>query len=95
MPTPDAAPHLQRAAAESVLKQLQQNPDAWQRVDTILETSQSQQSKFFAMQVSPKSALPQRHAGWGGEGSVHGVHRCQLGWWGRGQGWQAGLRATL
>ena len=44
-----AAP--QRTAAESVLKQLQANPDAWQRVDTILETSTSQQSKFFAMQV--------------------------------------------
>ena len=44
--------NAQRTSAESVLKQLQQNPDAWQRVDTILETSQSQQSKFFAMQVS-------------------------------------------
>lgn len=43
--------HVQRSAAESILKQLQQNPDAWQRVDSILETSQSQQSKFFAMQV--------------------------------------------
>lgn len=42
---------LQRAAAEGVLKQLQAHQDAWQRVDVILEQSQSQQTKFLAMQV--------------------------------------------
>lgn len=44
---------VQRAAAESVLKQLQSHQDAWQRVDVILEQSQNQQTKFLAMQVSP------------------------------------------
>lgn len=42
---------LQRKIAENVLKKLQESPDAWQRVDSILEQSQSQQSKFFALQV--------------------------------------------
>ena len=41
----------QRAAAESILKQLQAHQDAWQRVDVILEQSQNQQTKFLAMQV--------------------------------------------
>ncbi len=43
---------LQRAAAEGVLKALQANPDAWQKVDSILETSTNQQTKFFALQAS-------------------------------------------
>lgn len=42
---------LQRSAAESVLRRLQENPDAWTRVDAILEQSPSQQSKYFALQV--------------------------------------------
>lgn len=41
----------QRAAAETVLRQLQQHPEAWTRVDAILEKSSSQQSKYFALQV--------------------------------------------
>ena len=43
---------LQRNAAESVLRKLQEHPEAWTRVDRILELSQSQQSKFFALQVA-------------------------------------------
>lgn len=42
---------LQRTAAEGVLRKIQEHPDAWTRVDRILEASQSQQSKFFALQV--------------------------------------------
>lgn len=49
----------QRAAAEAVLRQLQQHPEAWTRVDAILEKSSSQQSKYFALQVCAFNA---RHA---------------------------------
>ncbi|KAK9807779.1 hypothetical protein WJX72_008954 [[Myrmecia] bisecta] len=42
---------LVRAAAEASLKKLQEHPEAWTRVDSILEQSQSQQSKFFALQI--------------------------------------------
>ena len=42
---------LQRVAAERVLSELQKNPEAWTRVDAILEKSQTQQAKFFALQV--------------------------------------------
>lgn len=42
---------LQRTAAEAVLKKFQEHPDAWTRVDAILESSQNQQSKFFGLQV--------------------------------------------
>jgi Importin-beta N-terminal domain len=47
---------VQRAAAETILKQLQAHQDAWQRVDVILEQSQNQQTKFLAMQVSVERA---------------------------------------
>lgn len=43
---------LQRKIAENVLKKLQEAPDAWTRVDGILEQSKSQHSKFFALQVN-------------------------------------------
>ena len=42
---------LQRVAAEAVLKKLQEHPEAWTRVDAILEHSKSQQTKFFGLQV--------------------------------------------
>ena len=42
---------LQRASAEAVLKELQAQPDAWTKVDTILESSSTEQTKFFALQV--------------------------------------------
>ena len=41
----------QRAAAEAVLKAVQAHPDAWSRVDAVLEHSRNSQSKFFALQV--------------------------------------------
>ena len=42
---------MQRNAAENLLKQLQEHPEAWTRVDGILEQSKNQQTKFFALQV--------------------------------------------
>lgn len=44
-------PCLQRSSAEAVLKELQAQPDAWTKVDTILERSTTEQTKFFALQV--------------------------------------------
>ena len=44
--------NAQRKVAENVLKKLQEAPDAWTRVDGILEQSQNQQTKFFALQVN-------------------------------------------
>lgn len=43
--------HKQRAAAEKVLKAYQDHPDAWARVDAILDKASTQQTKFFALQV--------------------------------------------
>lgn len=37
--------------AEAVLKQFQEHPEAWTRVDAILEASKNQQTKFFGLQV--------------------------------------------
>ena len=42
---------MQRKASEDILRKLQAMPESWQRVDAILETSKSQQAKFFALQV--------------------------------------------
>eukprot|EP00803_Ostreobium_quekettii_P010458 evm.model.scf_31.9 EVM.evm.TU.scf_31.9 scf_31:180059-191953(+) len=41
----------QRSAAEAVLKKLQEHPDSWSKVDAILEHSQNDQTKFFALQI--------------------------------------------
>ncbi|GBF89748.1 hypothetical protein Rsub_02918 [Raphidocelis subcapitata] len=41
----------QRATAEKALKAYQDHPEAWSRVDTILEKAQTQQTKFFALQI--------------------------------------------
>lgn len=43
---------MQRQASERVLQKLQEHPDAWTRVDSVLEHSQSQQAKFYALQVN-------------------------------------------
>lgn len=43
--------YLQRSQAQKVLTQLKEHPDAWTRVDTILEYSRSQQTKFFALLI--------------------------------------------
>lgn len=41
----------QRTAAEAALRQFQEHPEAWTRVDTILEHSKFQHSKVFALQI--------------------------------------------
>nr|CAD7393395.1 unnamed protein product [Timema cristinae] len=43
-------PFTQRVAQE-VLTTLKEHPDAWTRVDTILEFSQNQQTKYYALQI--------------------------------------------
>jgi len=48
---------LQRAAAESVLLQFQQHPDAWTRVDTILSESKMQQTRYIALKVRERQGL--------------------------------------
>ncbi len=48
---------VQRTSAEAVLKELQAQPDAWTKVDTILERSTTEQTKFFALQVSFDSTV--------------------------------------
>lgn len=48
---------MQRQASERVLQKLQEHPDAWTRVDSVLEHSQSQQAKFYALQVQFQPAL--------------------------------------
>merc|ERR550532_2332810 len=37
--------------AQEVLTTLKEHPDAWTRVDTILEFSQNQQTKYYALQI--------------------------------------------
>lgn len=44
-------PPPQRARSEQVLKALQNHPDAWTRVDSILETTQNNQTKFYALSI--------------------------------------------
>jgi hypothetical protein len=48
---------LQRAAAEGVLLQFQQHPDAWTRVDTILSESKMQQTRYIALKVRERQGL--------------------------------------
>lgn len=43
---------VQRVAAEQALKAFQEHPEAWTRVDSILEKAKTQQTKYFALQVS-------------------------------------------
>ncbi|KAL6069759.1 Exportin-1 [Balamuthia mandrillaris] len=47
----------QQAEAERVLAQLQEHPQAWSRVDTILEYSESQSTKFLALSILEKVIL--------------------------------------
>ncbi len=37
--------------AEKILSSLKEHPEAWTRVDSILEFSSSQQTKYFALQI--------------------------------------------
>jgi len=41
----------QQRMAQEVLTTLKEHPDAWMRVDTILEYSQNQQTKYYALQI--------------------------------------------
>eukprot|EP00878_Enallax_costatus_P008164 GHUV01008537.1.p1 GENE.GHUV01008537.1~~GHUV01008537.1.p1 ORF type:complete len:557 (+),score=174.07 GHUV01008537.1:920-2590(+) len=41
----------QRGAAEKVLKAFQEHPEAWTRVDVILEKAKTQQTKYIALQI--------------------------------------------
>jgi hypothetical protein len=45
---------LQRDQAGKLLAQLQEHPQAWSRVDQILEQSKSQSTKFFALAILEK-----------------------------------------
>jgi exportin-1 len=38
-----------------LLNHLKEHPDAWSRVDTILEFSQNQQTKYYALQILEKT----------------------------------------
>ena len=46
-PLPPPGPILN----QQLLTTLKEHPDAWTRVDTILEYSQNQQTKYYALQV--------------------------------------------
>ncbi|PSC71723.1 exportin-1-like isoform X2 [Micractinium conductrix] len=46
-----AGSNQERMAAEAVLKAVQEHPEAWTRVDAILEHSKNPQTKFFGLQV--------------------------------------------
>ena len=37
--------------ANEILNSLKEHPEAWQRVDQILQDSQSQETKFYACQI--------------------------------------------
>ena len=63
---------LQRKAAEDILRKLQAMPEAWTRVDSILEKSQSQQAKFFALQARHSKTAP-----WGCNTSIHSCRAVQ------------------
>ncbi|CAH0702443.1 unnamed protein product [Spodoptera exigua] len=41
----------QQRTAQEVLTALKEHPDAWTRVDTILEYSQNQETKYYALQI--------------------------------------------
>ena len=43
--------HIQQRVAQEVLTTLKEHPDAWTRVDTILEFSQNLQTKYYALQI--------------------------------------------
>lgn len=41
----------QQHMAQEILTNLKEHPDAWTRVDTILEFSTNEQTKYFALQI--------------------------------------------
>jgi exportin-1 len=46
---------LKQKHAGDILNKLKEHPDSWTRVDTILEFSQNQQTKYFALQILEKT----------------------------------------
>ena len=42
---------FQQRVAQEVLTTLKEHPEAWQRVDTILEYSSNPNTKFYALQI--------------------------------------------
>jgi exportin-1 len=46
---------LKQKQAGEILNHLKEHPDAWTRVDTILEFSQNQQTKYYALQILEKT----------------------------------------
>lgn len=42
---------VQQKMAEKILNTLKEHPDAWMRVDSILEYSSNQETKYFALQI--------------------------------------------
>jgi exportin-1 len=41
----------QQRVAQEILTTLKEHPDAWTRVDTILEFSNNQETKYYALQI--------------------------------------------
>ena len=41
----------EQKTAQEVLTTLKEHPDSWQKVDTILEFSQNQHTKYYALQI--------------------------------------------
>ena len=46
-----ASSGTEQKMAEEVLTTLKEHPDAWTKVDTILEFSNNQQTKYYALQI--------------------------------------------
>jgi exportin-1 len=42
---------IQQKAAQNILTTLKEHQEAWTRVDTILEFSNNQQTKYYALQI--------------------------------------------
>lgn len=74
---PPSAQLAQRVAAEAVLKKVQEHPDAWTRVDAILEHSKNQQTRFFGLQVLRQGR--QGGSGAGGNGAARATAACARG----------------
>jgi exportin-1 len=41
----------QHEVAKKILQQLKEHPDSWMKVDSILEASSNQETKFYALQI--------------------------------------------
>ena len=72
------ASNFQQKQAGEILNLLKEHPESWTRVDTILEFSQNQQTKYYALQILEKTiktkwkALPRNQC----EGKLCALKRC-------------------